>query len=136
MTPRWRFLLTALAVLALAALVWGQSAKDTYKGLKYDKKTEGKFAGKVDEVMDFDCPVTQTMGNHVALKTLTSRMIVHVAPVKFMKEYGLELNKGDEIEVLGSKLKDANGDETLLAREIIKGNQRIIVRDENGKALW
>jgi hypothetical protein len=44
-------------------------------------------------------------------------------------------NKGDEIEVTGSKVK-FNGTDTILAREITRGQDSFVFRDENGKPVW
>jgi hypothetical protein len=125
------------AVLALLALVAvAQKPSDVYRGLGYDKTTEVKLNGEISELQDFDCPVSKAMGNHAILKTTGGEMVVHTAPVKFMKEYGLELKTGMKVEVVGSKLKDSTGRETILAREIVADNVTYRFRDANGKPIW
>jgi hypothetical protein len=43
--------------------------------------------------------------------------------------------KGDEIGITGSKIKleDAN---IILAREIVKGTDTLMFRDDKGKPIW
>jgi hypothetical protein len=45
------------------------------------------------------------------------------------------LAKGDEIEVVGSKVKFNDAD-TILAREITRGQDSFVFRDANGKPVW
>ena len=130
-TFRWM-----VAVVALALTVFAQKPSDVYRGLKYDRTTEVKIHGAIDEVQDFDCPISGSMGSHAILKTSDGPIVVHIAPVKFMKEYGLEINKGDNVEITGSKLKDSTGHDTILARELVKDNVTLRFRDNNGKPIW
>ena len=123
-----------LVVLALVAMA--QKPSDVYRGLSYDKNTEVKLNGEIAELQDFDCPVSKTMGNHAIVKTSDGNLVVHTAPVKFMKEYGLELQTGMKVQVVGSKLKDSTGRDTILAREIVADNVTYRFRDANGKPIW
>ncbi len=129
-------LLGIVVGLAVALAASGQKPSDVYKGLKYDKATETKIHGVVDDVQNFDCPISKALGNHLILKTKDGSIVVHTAPVKFMREYGLEIDKGDNIEVTGSKQKDSNGQDTVLAREVVKDNVTLRFRDDNGKPVW
>ena len=123
-----------LVVLALVAVA--QKPSDVYRGLSYDKNTEVKLNGEISELQDFDCPVSKAMGNHAIVKTSDGNLVVHTAPVKFMKEYGLELQTGMKVQVVGSKVKDSTGRDTILAREIVADNVTYRFRDANGKPIW
>jgi hypothetical protein len=115
------------AVLALLALVAvAQKPSDVYRGLSYDKTAEVKLNGEISELQDFDCPVSKGMGNHAILKTTGGEMV----------EYGLELKTGMKVEVVGSKVKDTTGRDTILAREIVADNVTYRFRDANGKPIW
>jgi hypothetical protein len=76
------------------------------------------------------------MGNHAIVKTSDGNLVVHTAPVKFMKEYGLELQTGMKVQVVGSKVKDSTGRDTILAREVVADNVTYRFRDANGKPIW
>ncbi len=104
--------------------------------VKYDPATETRISGTIDEVKEFDCPVSGTVGYHLVLKMVGGTVVVHVAASKFMKEYEILFEKGQHIEVVGSKVKLENGEEALLAREIIRGQNTYAFRDKQGNPLW
>jgi len=74
-------------------------------------------------------------GTHLQLKTESETLDVHVGPSWFLSQNKVTFAKGDQIEVTGSKVKFANAD-ALLAREITKGGQKLILRNENGFPVW
>jgi hypothetical protein len=123
-----------VAVLAVGAAAKQAPAKGNVP--KYDKTTEVKLKGTVADVRDYNCPISGTMGAHLTLKLQDgSTMELHLAATKYMKSYELVFNKGDEIEVVGSKVK-LDGAETILAREITRGQDSFVFRDADGKPVW
>jgi len=103
---------------------------------KYDPRTEAVFKGTVQEVRDRQCPVSGGMGSHVILKLEDGTTIeVHLATTKFVKEYDLVFNVGDQLEVTGSKVV-FEGVETIFAREVKRGNDVYVFRDKDGKPVW
>jgi len=103
---------------------------------KYDRTTEAVFKGTVQEVRDRQCPVSGGMGSHVVLKLEDGTTIeVHLASTKFVKEYELVFNVGDQLEVTGSKVV-FEGVETIFAREVKRGNDVYVFRDKDGKPVW
>ncbi len=103
---------------------------------KYDHSTEAVFKGTVQEVKDRQCPVSGGMGSHVILKLENGTTIeVHLATTKFVKEYDLVFSVGDQLEVTGSKIT-FEGVETILAREVKRGNDVYVFRDKDGKPVW
>jgi hypothetical protein len=130
-------LIGIISLVAIAIFATAQRPGATYDGLKYEKGAEVRIAAVIEEVQEFDCPVSRALGHHVLAKTPNGSMVVHTAPVKFMKEYGgIDLKVGDQISILGAKLKDTEKRDTMLAREIVRGNDIYIFRDANGKPLW
>lgn len=103
---------------------------------KYDPATESVFKGTVEEVRDRECPVSGGMGSHLILRLADGTTIeVHLAPTKFVKTYELVFNKGDQVEVTGSKVK-FEGADTIFAREVKRGNDDFVFRDKDGKPVW
>ncbi len=128
-------LLMTLAVL----LLFPASAAQKAAKVKYDPATETKISGSIEEVKEFQCPVSGTMGYHLALKTGAGVITVHVAASRFIKEYEIVFEKGQHIEVVGAKvmLEGAEGkEEAILAREIIRGQNTYTFRDKDGNPLW
>jgi hypothetical protein len=129
-------LVLAMAATAQAPAPTQKPNGSKYNQVKYDKSAEATIIGTVEEVVDFDCPVSGAEGNHVVLATAQGKVMVHVAPVKFLKQYGIVLNKGDKLTITGAKLRDADGNDTMIARTITSDQVMISVRDPNGKPLW
>jgi len=103
---------------------------------KYDLATEAKFQGVVEQVVDRVCPVSGGMGSHILLRLSGDKTIqVHLAPTKFMSAYEVVFNKGDLIEVTGSKVT-FEGAETIFAREIKRGTEIFVFRDKEGNPAW
>jgi hypothetical protein len=48
---------------------------------------------------------------------------------------GVTFAKGDQITLTGSKVKQGEAD-VILAREIGKGTDSIVFRDDKGKPVW
>lgn len=129
----WAFF---LMIALLAGVVPGFAAQTSGTVPKYDPATEGVFKGTVVEVRDRQCPVSGGMGSHVILKLEDGSTIeVHLAATKFVKSYDLVFNKGDQIEVTGSKVK-FEGVDTIFAREVKRGDDTFLFREKNGKPVW
>jgi hypothetical protein len=126
--------LAAIVWLVLLAVAPCLSASKP-AGPKYDPATEVKIKGVIAEVIDFECPVSGGMGAHIVLKAGEKNVLVHIALSKFLKDYEMSFAKGEEIEVLGSKVM-MDGEEVILAREITRGQNTFMFRDNKGKPLW
>lgn len=125
-----------LASLATLAPVLAAASTQGAGVPKYDPTTEAVFKGTVQEVRDRQCPVSGGMGSHVVLKLEDGSTIeVHLASVKFVKEYELVFSIGDVLEVTGSKVT-FEGVETIFAREVKRGNDVYVFRDKDGKPVW
>ena len=123
-------LLTALPLLA----VQGSEQKEAVP--KYNPKTEATFKGTVIEVRDRTCPVSGGLGSHVIVKLADGSSIeVHLAATKFVKTYELVFAKGDQVEVIGSKVQ-FEGVDTIFAREVHRGADTFVFRDKDGKPIW
>ncbi len=125
-----------LLVTLLGVLLVGRPVAQKTPKVPYDPATETKISGTIEEVKEFQCPVSGTMGYHIALRTGDGVVMVHVASSKFMKEYEIVFDKGQHIDVIGSKMRLENGEEAVLAREIVRGQSTFAFRDRQGKPLW
>ena len=123
----------ALIVAPLSAIA---QQKPASSAPKYNPATETALKGTVEQVSNHECPVIKSMGAHVILKTEDGKTIeVHLAPAKFVKIYDLVFAKGDQITVTGSKVQ-IDGVDTILAREVKRGNDMFTFRDDKGKPVW
>jgi DNA/RNA endonuclease YhcR with UshA esterase domain len=129
----------AVALVLVVALgtvvpVVAQKANGTVP--KYDVATEATFKGVIDDVHDRQCPISGGMGAHFNLKLGDGKIVeVHLATTKFVKNYEVVFNKGDAVEVIGSKV-EFEGVDAIMAREVKRGNDDFLFRDPQGKPIW
>jgi hypothetical protein len=127
-----RALFAAAIILVTSAALWAQKPGDN-TAPKYDAKNEVTLKGTVDDIKEVPGPLE---GVHLVLKSDTETILVHVAPDKFLKEMDTSFNKGDVLEIVGCKVKDADGSDELLARQITKANNELMLRDKKGTPIW
>ena len=126
------FLSGCLALFCAAPLV-GQKPKEANPP-KYDLHTEAKMKGVVEEV---NLP---PKGNdkeviHLIVKSDADAVDIYLCPQSFLKDMGVSFSKGDEVGLTTSKVKQ-NGADLLLAREIVRGNETLVLRDDKGIPVW
>jgi hypothetical protein len=122
----------AAALVLMVAM--GVRASAQMAPMTYDLRTEATLTGTVDDVMTV--PGTGPMsGTHLALKTKTETIHVMLGPTAFVEKQGVAFAKGDQVSVVGSRIK-GQGFEAILARTVTKGRQTITLRDEDGAPRW
>jgi len=126
----WSRILCTVAVLMLTMQV-AATQKSANAGPKYDFATEAKIKGVVEEVREVPGDLG---GTELVIKTDTATVLVHVAPADFLKEMDTSFNKGDQVEVVGAKVPNAQDE--LLAREITVGTNVTTLRDDKGIPVW
>ncbi len=101
---------------------------------KYDLHTETKTKGTVDEVnlLPFGSRKDLT---ELIIKSGDDKIHIYVCPKTFEEEMGISFTKGDEVAVMGSKVKQ-EALEVILARELVKGNDTLVFRDGKGNPVW
>ena len=129
-----RRIVIAAGIQFLATLpAWAQTPATAPK---YDIGNEVTVKGVVQEVKDFQCPVSSGKGAHLVVKTEKGPVTVHHALTKFLSEYGFGFAKGDEVQIIGAKAKVGDDENAILARQVERGNQTFTFRDKKGKPLW
>lgn len=102
---------------------------------RYDSGAEVTVHGVVAGVKDFYCPISGDEGTHLTLATENGTVEVHVAPSRFLVGQRWQFFRGDEVEVIGSRII-YHGHEALIARTIVRGTQTVALRRADGKPLW
>jgi len=121
-------LILTIVVLALP-LAQAQSTAP-----KYDLATEAKMKGTVEELKLPDKGKDKEAA-HLTLKTTDATIDVYLCPKSFLDDMGSTLAKGDEVNLTGSKVKQ-DGVDLVLARELVKGTDTLVLRDDKGKPVW
>ena len=127
-----QWLLMLLLLLFSAPLRAQKSPAE--KPPKYDLETESKTKGIVEEVK-LPPKGSEKEAAHLMVKSGDSIVDVYLCPGSFLDDMGVRFSKGDEISLTGSKVKQGDAD-LVLAREIAKGTDTLVLRDEKGKPVW
>jgi hypothetical protein len=101
---------------------------------KYDKQTEMKSKGVVEEINLLSVGSRKDY-TELILKSGDDKLHIYVCPKPFQDEMGISFAKGEEIAVTGSKVKQEASD-VILARELVRGSDTLMFRDDKGKPVW
>jgi hypothetical protein len=101
---------------------------------KYDLHTETKIKGVVDAVNLLSVGTRKDF-TELVIKTGDDSSHIYLCPKPFQEEMGISFTKGDQIAVTGSKVKQDTVD-VILARELVKGTDTLLFRDDKGKPVW
>jgi uncharacterized membrane protein len=123
-----RSLVLFLSIVASAVLASGQAVP------KYNVATETKLKGTIAELKVPDKANNKEVA-HLTVKSGTDTLDLYLCPKSFMDDMGVSFAKGDEIAFTGSKVKEGNAD-MVLTREIVKGTDTLVLRDEKGNPVW
>lgn len=102
---------------------------------RYDAAAEVTLKGAVEAVSEHTHPGMARRGTHITLQAAGAAYDVHLGPTAFLQKLGLNLAKGDEVEVTGSKIR-YEGADAVLARQVMKGGKTFELRNKDGIPLW
>jgi hypothetical protein len=101
---------------------------------KYDLHTEMKVKGVIDAVNLLSVGTRKDF-TELIIKSGDDSTHIYLCPKPFQEEMGISFTKGDQIAVTGSKVKQDASD-VILARELVKGTDTLLFRDDKGKPVW
>ena len=134
------FALTAMVTLSDAG-PWkgwkgsgGWGYKSQYQRM-YNQQNVVEIKGIVDAVEQITPTKGMSYGIHLKVKTATETIAVHLGPAWFIERQDISIEKGDMIEVKGSKIT-FNGSPAIVAAEVEKGETELRLRDDNGFPVW
>ena len=104
------------------------------QGPKYDPSTETKMKGVVEE-LKLPPKGSDKEIAHLVMKDGDQMIDIYLCPKSFIDEMGVSFTRGDEIAFTGSKVKQGDG-EMILAREVVKGQDTLVLRDNKGNPVW
>jgi hypothetical protein len=118
----------------VAALVLLTTAAFAQAPPKYDAGTETTVKGVVQELK----LVPPSGGKpivYLAMKGNPDAFQVFLCPKKFLDDMGVAFKTDDQIEIIGSKVKQ-DGADLILAREVSKSGDTLTLRFKDGKPAW
>ncbi len=124
---------TSFFQIVLTVLLWSAFSA-AQAAPRYDPATETKLKGTVEELKLPAKGNTKEVA-HLMIKNGDVVLDIYLCPKSFMDDMGVTFAKGDEIAFTGSKIKQGDA-EMILAREVVKGPDTLILRDEKGNPVW
>jgi len=116
------------------ALAWSALLSAETGPPKYDLHTETKMKGTVEEVK-LPPKGSEKEVVHLLMKNGEDIVDLYFCPKSFMDDMGVSFSKGDEVAFTGSKVKYGGAD-LVLAREVVKGSDTLVLRDDKGNPVW
>ncbi len=102
----------------------------------YDAKTVTTVSGTVVKVEHIAGRGRGGSGGvHLLLQTDTEEISVHLGPAWYIDKQALKIAAHDSVEVRGSRVT-FDGKPAIIAAEVKRGDQKLILRDENGIPVW
>jgi hypothetical protein len=111
---------------------WGMGS--AYQRM-YNPATVETLSGTVESVDKVTPMKGMHSGIHLTLKTDKGIVDVHLGPEWYIERLDTKIQKGDDIEVKGSRVTIA-GKPAIIAAEVKKGDNVLVLRDTNGIPAW
>jgi hypothetical protein len=111
---------------------WGM--KGSYQRM-YNPATVETIKGEVVAVEKVKPVKGMQYGIHLMVKTDKETIPVHLGPAWFIERQDIRIEKGDRIEVKGSRIT-INGKPAIIAAEVKKGDHVLSLRDSSGVPTW
>ena len=135
MSTKLSYMFRAVLVMLLVLMaVHALAGSGPVTAPKYDPSTEAKMKVTVQELKLPD-KGKEKEAAHLVVKSGTDTLDIYLCPKSFLDDMGANFAKGDEVTITGSKIKQ-DGTDLILAREVVKGTDTLLLRDDKGKPVW
>ena len=123
------------APVASTRLGNSSQVQGAYYGRIYNPQTEEIIKGKVVRIDKVTSNQRMYCGIHLIVKTDKETIPVHLGPEWYFANQKIEIKEKDKLEILGSRISH-DGKPAIVAAEVKKGDEILILRDEIGVPLW
>lgn len=128
---------TAVLLLVAGVIVALSTASVAQKVTlpKYDAKTEVHLTkATVQDVKEV--PVGNGQRVVLTVQSGSDTFDVFLSPKAYLDLIDSSFAKGDDLEITGSKVTDSEGKTIIEAREIVKGQNTVVLLDKTGAPAW
>lgn len=140
---KWQTTISAAVMVLLCSSVvlaanwrgsggWGMGS--TYQR-NFNPLTVETIPGTVASVEQTTPMKGMNYGIHIILKAEKETIEVHLGPSWYIERLDARIEKGDKVEVKGSRVTMA-GKVVIIAAEVKKGDNTLILRDSAGIPAW
>lgn len=133
------FLVLTSVYAAQRSMQWkgsgGWGAGSLYNRM-YNPNTVATISGEVISIDTFT-PRGKGMsyGVHMVVKTDKEEISIHLGPRWYIENQDVKIEPRDQVEVKGSRVT-LNGKPIMIAAEVKKGEETLVLRDTNGFPVW
>jgi hypothetical protein len=131
-------LLVPVVSLAQDAVDWkgagGWGARAPYVRM-YDAAATTTVSGEIVSIGKFAPAKGMSYGVHIEVATDKEKIPVHLGPGWYLENQDVQVAPGDKVEIKGSRI-EFEGKPALIAAEVRKGDDVLVLRDENGFPAW
>jgi hypothetical protein len=128
------FASVSLLAAAMAQPMEWNDPQSAYNRI-YNPYTVETLSGEVTAIDIFVPAEGWYAGVHITLKTDKESIGVHLGPQWYVDNQDFDLSVGDTVEVTGSRVM-YEGEEVIIAQQIRKGNEVLMLRYTNGFPYW
>jgi len=101
----------------------------------YNPATVETISGVVESVNQVTPIKGMSPGIELIVKTDKETIAVHLGPAYFVERLDVKIEKGDKVEVKGSRVTISDKP-TIIAGEIRRGDSVLKLRDDAGTPIW
>lgn len=140
-----RFFITAFAIFGALMLLTDESLAQrgrgggwgpaTQYGRMYNPQTVETVSGEVVKEEKITPVKGMSQGIHILLKTEKGTIPVHLGPAWYIDNQDVTIKEKDKLQVTGSRI-NFQGKPAIIAAEVVKGDQILMLRDKNGVPAW
>ncbi len=121
-----------MIAVTLTAVVLDASAVDRRR---IETPREVKVSGSIQKVEQTRCGICNCVELTAVIRTDAGRLRVKLGPKQVFEERDFVLLPGDIVEVAGLRFRESGG-EYILANEVRKGGETMVLRGKYGKPEW
>lgn len=144
-TKRFIGLVVAVSMLLVASAAFAQPWKGwrgsggwgmgSQYNRMYNPATVETVSGTVESVDKITPMKGMYNGIHLMVKTDKETISVDLGPEWYIERLDTKIEKGDKIEVKGSRVT-LSGKPAIIAAEVKKGDSTLVLRDSSGIPAW
>ncbi len=111
---------------------WGMGSQ--YQRV-YNPATVETISGTVEAVNQIEPMKGMYYGVHIMVMTDKGGLEIHLGPGWYVERLDTKIEKGDKVEVKGSRVT-MSGKPVIIAAEVKKGDNVLVLRDSAGIPAW
>jgi hypothetical protein len=119
----------------LTGILVATAEKDPKVKERSTPNAEKSFSGTVERMTEHECEICKGVEWSLILKSAAGQIEVRLGPKAFFQEHDFFLSRGDSISVKGIQYTE-RGKEIVLANEVRKGGEHLILRGDHGRPAW